>query len=513
VPPLADIEAVELFSERARLKPDEVIAELCRRLDDLPLAVELAAARASVLTPAQILERLSTRLDLLKGGRDAEARQATLRATIEWSYELLSPAEQSLFARLSTFRGGFTLEAAETIADADLDVLGALVDKSLLRRNDERFAMLETIREFAAERLEASGEADELPHRHADFFLGLAERAYAQRMASDTDWLAILDAEHDNIRAALDWTAGHDPRTHAGLAGACAFYWDSRGFASEALERLLGAASRYLVRDRIRARALTFLSIVGFRAHMAEAAGEAADAGQRIEQAIELWRALGDPRGEAMALEQRGLMRVAAGDVDAARRDLERSLALLREAGASELEQAVSLSGLCQLLVSIGDVTSAEPLARELEDLAHRAGSAELLSDALHYLADVPLLAGDFWEAQERYRRAVAHARAHGMRIQCTNDLLGLAMALAGQGQDARAVRLASAAYEQRVRLGIRRLSPMRFWRELQERHIGAARARLSSDQLEAAEREGGGADFETILDEVSAPETADDQA
>src|SRR5439155_3939434 len=133
VPPLAEPEAVELFCTRSRLDPDETIAELCRRLDDLPLALELAAARTSVLSPGQILERLSQRLSLLKGGRDADARQQTLRATIEWSYQLLDPDEQGLFRHLSVFAGGSDLDSAEAVAQADLDVLQSLVDKSLVR--------------------------------------------------------------------------------------------------------------------------------------------------------------------------------------------------------------------------------------------------------------------------------------------------------------------------------------------------------------------------------------------
>ncbi len=160
VPPLADPDAFDLFCARSRLDPDGTISELCRRLDNLPLAVELAAARTSVLSPAQILDRLGQRLDLLTGGRDADPRQRTLRATIAWSYDLLTPDEQALFRRLAVFAGGCTLEAAEAVAGADLDTLQSLVDKSLVRRTEDRFWMLETIREFAVEELTASDPAD-----------------------------------------------------------------------------------------------------------------------------------------------------------------------------------------------------------------------------------------------------------------------------------------------------------------------------------------------------------------
>ena len=204
VAPLAESEAVELFCARSRLGASDDIAELCRRLDNLPLAVELAAARTSVLTPGQILERLAERLDLLKAGRDAEARQRTLRATIEWSHDLLSADEQRLFARLSVFAGGCTLEAAATVCGADLDTLQSLVDKSLVRHTEERFWMLETIREFALERLEETGGADVLRERYSTEFLELAELAGPELLArSSSIWFDRIEAEHDNIRAVL----------------------------------------------------------------------------------------------------------------------------------------------------------------------------------------------------------------------------------------------------------------------------------------------------------------------
>jgi predicted ATPase len=167
VPPLAPSEAVELFRVRAQVDPDAAIAELCERLDNLPLAVELAAARTRVLAPAQILDRLTLRLDLLRGGRDADPRQRTLRATMAWSHELLTPDEQQLFARLAVFTGGCTLEAAEQVADAELDELQSLADKNLLRGSGGRLTMLQTIRDFAAERLDEIGAETDLRDRHA----------------------------------------------------------------------------------------------------------------------------------------------------------------------------------------------------------------------------------------------------------------------------------------------------------------------------------------------------------
>ena len=221
LPPLAEQEAVALFLERAQavrpdLREDAAVAVLCARLDRLPLALELAAARTKLLSPEALLARLGESLDLLQGTRDADERHATLRATIGWSHDLLDPDEQRLFRRLAVFRGGATLESAEAVCDADLDTLASLLDKSLVRRRtgrlgEERFWMLETIREFAVERLETSGEADEVRRRHAERMLGIARSTH---LSEDDDEPFDFDtalAEREDLRAALDWSAAHDP--------------------------------------------------------------------------------------------------------------------------------------------------------------------------------------------------------------------------------------------------------------------------------------------------------------
>jgi predicted ATPase/class 3 adenylate cyclase len=238
VPPLSAPDAVELFCMRAHLNEDENIRELCRRLDQLPLALELAAARTSVLTPRQILDRLGQHLDLLKAGRGADERQRTLRATIEWSHDLLDEDEQQLFAWLGVFRGGCTLEAAEAVAHADLDVLQSLVDKSLVRHIGERFSMLETIRRYAWEQLEALGDLDELRRRHAHHLVESLERALESMESHTSDSsevLTALDADNDNVRSALEWARaeGEDEVLLSLVAGA-ETYWKHRGYEQDA---------------------------------------------------------------------------------------------------------------------------------------------------------------------------------------------------------------------------------------------------------------------------------------
>jgi len=237
LPPMDESDAVTLFIERAQSIRGDVgdspaVHELIRRLDGLPLAIELAAARVKLLGPEQLLERIAQRLDLLRGGRDADERHATLRTTIAWSYDLLDDDEQRLFARLAVFRGGCTLEAAEAVCDSSLDTLASLLDKSLVRRRtdangDERFWMLETIREFARERLAASGEEDALRRLQTDWLMELADRAGTRATVGvpgkwDVDLVA---PEIDNVRAVLDWAAEHDPERGLTLAASLEGFW------------------------------------------------------------------------------------------------------------------------------------------------------------------------------------------------------------------------------------------------------------------------------------------------
>ncbi len=491
--PLAEPEAVDLFCRRARAEPDEAVADLCRRLDNLPLAIELAAARASVLSPTQILERLSSRLDLLKGGRDADPRQHTLRATIAWSYELLDEQERRLLVRLSVFAGGCTLEAAEEVAHADLDTLQSLVDKSLLRHTDERFWMLETIRDYAAERLEESQEKETISGQHLDFFIALAERAYEERLASGPKWFLTFDAEHDNFRAALDWARISRPAAEAQLAGAVAYYWHLRGHAAEARERLAGALVRHESHDRIRARALTHL-------------GDIDDELSYLREALGVWRELGDALGEALALEAIGWANNNAGEYEAAQPAFEQSLALRSQAGGGEFEGWIALAGLCLLLIAQGEIEGAEVKAQKLEQLGARYEAPRPRQLGLHFLADRPLVGGDYPEAERRYLRALAYARRSELAHSCPNELLGVAMSAAGQGDHPRAVRLAAAAYAQQELLG---LGNNRWWSTMQERLVGKARAQLEPEQAEAAERAGRAAPFDALLDEVLGTEAA----
>jgi predicted ATPase len=407
VSPLAEPEAVELFCARSGLLPTTEIDELCRALDNLPLAIELAAARSSVLRPAQITERLSQRLDLLRGGRDADPRQATLRATIEWSYELLTPDEQRLFARLSVFRGGCTLEAAERVADADLDSLSSLVDKSLLRHVDERFVMLETIRDYASERLTAAGEADDLRRRHADFFLALAEEAEPHLRAvalrggvHEVEWLARLDREHDNLRAALDRLGdGGETQLVLRIAGALVEYWFERANFVELRQRLVAALAADDRPTAARAKAL-----IG----MADALGVGNDneGSRRVsEEALAIYRAIGDRAGTADALWRLGSAIRHAGDVRDGLPLLEEAKAIFNE--VDDRQSALNVSrGLAWAYEQLGDRERAEKLYRENLDLARSLDNRYVAHASLGALSTIAVEDG-------RTREALGLAHEH----------------------------------------------------------------------------------------------------
>jgi predicted ATPase len=393
VPPLAIHEAVELFSTRSGLEPDDTIAELCRRLDNLPLAVELAAARTSVLSPAQILERLANRLDLLKGGRDAEARQQTLRATIEWSYDLLTDDEKQLFARLGVFAGGWTLEAAAAVANADLDILQSLVEKSLVRHEGERFTMLETIRQYAEEKLEASGEADELRRHHADRFAAMGQEAWPHmRESYGGEWYDRIEADHDNLRAALDWLeqAGEGQRLQT-LAADLYPFWDVRS-PTEGAARLRRALDEDRTPTLPRARALIGAASLAFDS------GDAAAAAPLAEQALALSEQLSDPWTHADAVAVTGFAASGAGNWEAARdaftEAAERFRALGDVANAIEIARRVAWA-----YENLGEIQRARQIHEENYQAARAAGLDEIAAITLGTMGGNALEDGRFEDA------------------------------------------------------------------------------------------------------------------
>ncbi|MDQ7842830.1 MAG: tetratricopeptide repeat protein [Armatimonadota bacterium] len=493
---LASYPAVALFVERARtLDPAfaldarnaRAVAAICAQLDGLPLAIELAAARVNVLSPQAILERLGGVLDLLtEAPGDVPGRHRTLRAAVEWSYRLLSPGDQRHFRQLSVFAGGFTLEAAEALTGAALDALVPLANHNLLSRDqnpgaDGRFRILETVRAFAAEVLAASGEEEDARRRHAVFFCDLAERAEPELTGSrQAEWLSRLDADADNLLAAMRWAAGRDPSRLLRLAGSLARYWLLRGRLSEGrrwLEAAVAASEGRSEADLAKALggAATLMVETGEFARAAEAAVRSLEICRRLgdergqtralsalgnarlrqarydearaihEEGLALFQKMGDPRGTAQALNNLGAIARLQGDLDSARRFYEESLRLKREEG-SPSRVALALNNLGEVELDAANVERAELTLRESLEIFESAGARAFVVGVLANLGRASRLADDLDTAEERYRRSLVLSEETQQRAYVSECLEGLAAVAVERGHLAGAAWLLGAA-------------------------------------------------------------------
>ena len=483
VPPLVEVEAIALFCERAQAEATEEIAELCRRLDSLPLAVELAAARAKALSPAEILARLSQSLDLLKGGRDANPRQQTLRATIEWSYDLLTQDEQQLFRRLSVFAGGCTLRAAEDVADADLDTVQSLVEKSLMRFSKERYWMLETIREYARERLEESGE-DGLRRRHAEYFLALAEKAEPELIGSgQLASIARLVADHDNLRAArARFRQERDSRREICLATAVWPFLMARGYLSEGrtwLEEALSNPVRVL--PELRTKAFFGAAI------LAVWQGEYAHGRGLAEESLALARGLGDPGSVARALDALALAAQGEGDYLQAESLFEECQELSREIG-DEWLLGIAVNNLGDLALNRGEYARAAALFEESLALGRKGGDPERIARSLINLASTQLERGRDETALALLKDSLDHSARAGLVEVVGMGLAGVAAVAATRGDAERAATFLAKAEALRNELGA---AQWRFEEARNELILAKASERLGLKALSEASAAG----------------------
>jgi predicted ATPase/class 3 adenylate cyclase len=452
VDPLSGSDAVELFLTRAIAVNRDVVANgevarICERLDHLPLAIELAAARVKILSPRALLDRLDQRLPLLAGGaRDLPERQRTLRATIEWSHELLSEDDQRLFARIAVFRGGWTLEAAEAVADADLDTLQSLVDKSLVRvRPDSgRFSMLETIREFAVERLEASGQADDLRRRHADFFLGLAQELEPLVRKDDEAALSRLEADHDNLRAALDRLELSDPAGLQRMAGALWRFWYLRSHLREGSRCLAAAASADASPTPARAKVLHGASV------MALNSGDDRGSLSWAEAALGLEQQLGNQWGVAYATMMIGNSMAEAKsdddrDLPGARDRLAEAAWLFGEQGDRHYE-LIARSNQAWITGDLGDTAEERRLHEENLTIAREIGNNGIEAQELAQLAMFVRDEGRLDEAATMLRDSIRIDHRRGMDLNTAVQIGRLASVLVRAGHPRLALRLVGSA-------------------------------------------------------------------
>jgi predicted ATPase/class 3 adenylate cyclase len=497
--------SVRLFIERAQaVQPAfsltennaEAVAAICLQLDGLPLAIELAAARIGVLSPNAMAKRLPQRLSLLTAGtRDTPLRQQTIRNAIAWSFDLLSDDERALFARLGVFPGQFAIEVAEAVCETSLDSIGSLVDKSLVRRFDERLGMLETIRSFAVEKLDHAPFADSIRGRHATHFEALVKNACAQRNDDEKRSLDMLELEHENVRAVLDWLRARAPGRFIDLAGDLGWFWHLHSHFTEGRAYLAHALAIAGNPDQTRAR---LLSAAG---GLAAWSGELTAARAAIGEAVAIWRNLGQEQEISSALLDLGWGCFITGEDVEARVCMEDSLRIANSVGERALINRARI-GLLQVLVALGELDTVEPMAREALAEAERQRDARSEHFAHHFLADCPLIRGDGASALPRYRRALELAAALGERTETAIEMQGIAMASAGMGLSARALTLGGAAAAELERLGVD-FSGIRFWSALINRYYAAAREALGPAAAEAAWHAGRRTDFETAVNEA----------
>jgi predicted ATPase len=465
---LMQYSAIALFVHRAAaVKPDftlkednaAAVAEICSRLDGLPLAIELAAARTKLLSPSAMCTRLASRLQLLTGGaRDLPARQQTLRQAIDWSYDLLSPSEQKLFRRLSVFVGGCTLEAVESVCDTKqdlgldvLDGVASMVDKSLARQIEQtdgepRFVMLETIREYGLGKMVESGEEALTRRAHAAYCVVLAEEGAAENTgANPKEWLDRFELEHDNFRAAVEWlTATGDADWGLRLGSALFRFWEMREYLAEGRDQLgkLLKLTTSSVPSSARQRALFAAGVL---------AGEQGDyvaADALLKENLEIGRLLEDKQSTAVSLNALGVIARDSGDLAASRLIFEESLSLWREM-RDPLAVARALSNLANVVKLEEDYTRARSLYEECLSIFREVGDRTGVAWALNHQGDVARDQGQCEVARSLYEQSLAAFRE-------LDDRWGIAGSLADLGNLGREqgdYRGADSLYRESIRL------------------------------------------------------------
>jgi predicted ATPase len=494
---MTDCESIALFIQQARaVRPDfELtaengldIAKICVRLEGLPLAIELAAARIKLLTPRALLTRLTSRLDTLTGGaQDLPARQQTLHNTIAWSYNLLNDGEKMLFARLAVFRGSRSLTAIEAICGDGLpmdvfDGLESLVNKSLIQQKElpegeSRFIMLETLHEYAWERLRASGEAQAMQRRHAEYFVRLAERAEPElRQAQQWHWFHLLEAEHENMRTVLKWSLEDGDRAlGVRLAGALCLFWFACGYHAEGWQW-----TRQLLDQLDAVPVIYHAKLLITAGHMAWLFDLEA-AKQYFDRALHISRELDDTVNVAWALTFMGYAMLK--DTEAAITVTGRGLSLFRELNHKPgIAQALNIIG--ELATYSGDDDLARRAYEECLAVSQETGETRRIRFMFGNLTFLALHKGDYEHAREWAEQGLRLALEMNNRLDIADSLAGLAGVIGMTGQPEQAVRLLAVWETALERMGA--ITQPKD-RPEHDRNIAAARAMLDTKTFEAA--------------------------
>lgn len=507
---LGRVASVQLFVERAgsvaqdfALSPDNAsaVAHICTRLEGVPLAIELAAPRVAMLTPHELVERLEPRLPLLADGAwDLPARQRTLRATIDWSYALLSPSQRRLLGRLALFSGGWTLDAAERVCGPG-DVLAdltMLLENSLVRRTGAasapRYTMLETVREYALEQWATDPES-EAQHQHvSEYFVSFAARAEPELSgAEQTKWFPMLEAEHDNLRATLRWLKDTEqPQPELDLATSLGRYWYVRGHLDEGRRALEGAL------ERAEAVATAASRAKGFRAASAVAVIQGDYGGARVlaERGLELYRAADDPVGVVRSLSNLGAILLGEGDTDRAIVALDESVELSRDLPDRRLA-ALALNNRGDVALTMGAYPEAATLFEESLALLRAAGDHANVARSLFNLGAATLESGNTGAAWALLDESLSLSLTVGDKEDVIWCLVAMSAVAARDGDPSEATIVLAGAMALLDEIGAT-MKP--FERGLQERTITVIRSRLDEARFDAAWTSGKTIAFDDVI-------------
>ena len=499
-------EAVKLFTERAAssksgftLNPQNtsLVIRICQRLAGIPLAIELAATRIRHLGPEAILDRLEDQFKILTSScRTAPERQQTLKATIDWSYDLLSEEEQLLFNRLSVFTGDFSLEAVEDVCEDDrlnkddiLSLLSQLVDKSLVNteyQEDEsvRYSCLTPLYQYSLHKLIESGEEEKYRKRHLSYYLDMAEQAYKEQFESQLKWLNKLEQEHDNLVAALSWSLANSNKKFIMFAGYMGWFWYLHGHILLGIEYLEKALSEGTEKSEAYARVLVELGrLLWMIADISRAL-------KMIKESLSIWRQHKNLWEQAMVLSLLGRHGAYIKDDEIRLKYNEEGLQLARQVGDPALANRC-LADLCQSLICLQKFDQAKPVVEELVISSEKLEQPWEIVLSHHFRGDCSLGTGNFKNAEKEYAHAVTSALKFGNTLYVAIDLQGVAFAVSGQSRWAKAIRIDAAAHKIYDQIGVKVEGAAVFWDEFITTYIEGAKKQIGEELTREYEEEG----------------------
>jgi len=508
-------EAVLMFIDRARLNNTEFdlvtenvkeVVTICNKLDGIPLAIELVASRTRFMSIQMILDRLSDRFDRLSSSDPGVSkRQQTLQSTIEWSYNLLSEEEKLLYTRLGVFVGGFDISAVEEVCADDqllkesiLDLLSRLVDRSMVyiskcRDQSIRYALLETLRQFAQQLLQSADEKDDIRNRHLQYYLKLAEESYAERTEFQQKWMKKLDLDHDNMIAALNWSEIHSVDSFVRLSAALAWYWSIHTYFLLGMDYLERALSMDVKKSEFYARAQYGLGMFLWFT------GDLSRGIEILEYSLKLMRKFNCLSEEASILTELSRLYHTTRDHETGMKYSQQSIEIAKSIGNPGLINSC-LCIVCMSHIFVKQYKTALPLAEEVIASSANLEQPIVLLTAHHFYNDCDLGTGNFEEAEKGYGMNIERAIKYGNEVTATIELQGVALSVAAQKRWVKAIRLNAAAKENASVLGTILPEKIEFWGEWVDTYIGGARKELAEEMTLKCEEEGRAMGFDKAV-------------